>query len=131
MKHLSFFLSMFIFLLFSCEDDLSTPTDLIGEWDWIISTGGIGGFSYTPESTGNRIKLEFTSDSIFRRYVNDTLNIESRFNIIDTSLYNEPVKIIVYERIAIRQYYELKKSDTLLLVDFGADGFFNTYSRIK
>lgn len=124
--------SVLIVLFFTaCEEEPDSLTRLVGRWEWINSFGGFAGATYTPELTGDSIILEFTSESIYRKYFNDTLIIECKFFINDTILYNKSVKIINYEQGMIQQFYQLESSDKLILTDCCADCFVSTYKRIK
>jgi len=117
----------------SCEEDTDRPNDIIGRWDWISSTGGIASVTYTPESTGDKVELEFTLDSIYREYRNDTLIYECKFGIVqlESSYDNEILKKVIFEIPIFQQFYELESPDKLVLIDNGSDGFVRTYLRIK
>lgn len=119
--------------VFSCKKETVYPIDIIGKWDWIRSSGGIGGSTYTPEITGEKIVLEFTSDSVFRKYINDTLKIESKFSIIDseTIFSIEKTKVIKYGNISIRQSFSFESPQLLTLHDEIYDGYANEYRRIE
>jgi len=117
----------------SCEEETQYATDIFGKWDWIISSGGFGGFSYTPESTGDRIMIEYSIDSLYKKYRNDTLIAECKFHIIEseTIISHEITKMIVYDNDFIRQSYTLEDPNSLNLYDEVYDGFMNQYKRIK
>lgn len=53
-----FFVLISLFLLNSCRgnDDLDTK-NLVGNWEWVSSSGGISGQTETPTSTGKTITL--------------------------------------------------------------------------
>lgn len=57
-------------LLFSCQEvDLPTPEseNIIGEWEWLESVGGISGTGQiTPSSQGETRQLEFKKNGKFR-----------------------------------------------------------------
>jgi hypothetical protein len=81
----NYFLLLFIgIMLVSCSNDDDNAPDtsakIIGNWNWIISSGGIGGWTYTPQSTGNTQRLEISSTTI-KYYTNGDLVSESAYTI--------------------------------------------------
>ncbi len=114
---------------FSCkkESDCSKPIGIQGEWEWVQSFGGFGGWKQTPESEGYRIRLEI-DDLRYREYKNDSLILESPYDLVmrpdsvwDTNTYIE------FETGAV-QAYQIR-ADTLFLYDLCADCFDHTYIR--
>jgi len=122
-----------LILLASCSDDRLETNELIGRWNWLSSTGGIAGTTYTPENTGDEIVIEFTSDSVFRSYLNDSLMMESAFSIqISKSIYNQDsTKILVFEDGYMYQSFEFESPNELILRDEAFDGFISHYIRLK
>jgi hypothetical protein len=143
MKNLRQILFISLLLFISCSlNDLNPPKlirDLPGEWDWLISSGGIAGATYTPESVGYSEHIAFTSDSIFRMYRNDSLIMETRYHVIrSTSIYTaDTVQLLVYDSLPIRQYFFFSNDDrfgltnVLNLADECDDCFLHEYVRIK
>lgn len=70
------------FALISCrnEDDLDSKT-LVGDWEWISSSGGINGQTETPTSTGNSITYSFTEEGKYTITTNGTATDEGTFNL--------------------------------------------------
>jgi len=71
--------------LVSCSNDDDNSTSdtsfrIIGNWNWIVSSGGIGGWTYTPESTGDTQRLVITSTTI-KHYINNELVSENNYTI--------------------------------------------------
>ena len=68
------FLLLVLVWAISCErqDENSTKESLIGNWEWISSTGGIDGRTETPDSTGKQVKIVITKDSV-KVYENSVL----------------------------------------------------------
>ena len=121
-------------LLVSCSDKvLLESNEIIGTWNWASSSGGIAGVTYTPESTGENIVLEFTPDSIYREYKNDTLVVETEFSIIiSESIYvQDSTKIITFDPGIIPRSIVFDSPNDLTLRDEVYDGFINHYRRIK
>jgi hypothetical protein len=129
---------LFLILLFtlSChktkEYDPTSPQNLIGDWMWIKSTGGIAGMTYTPESTGETRKISFSANWIFKTYIDGVLTFEEPFKTDSRSLDNSG---IVYQVILLNenpfQSYRFSSPDSLILNDFMADGFTGFYKRVK
>lgn len=125
---------LFSFILFiSCSDDVLKTNEIMGTWNWISSSGGIAGVTYTPESTGENIILEFTPDSIYREYRNDTLIIETGFRIIlSKSIYSQDsTKMIELESGVFNRSYVFDSPNDLILRDEMYDGFSSHYRRMK
>lgn len=84
----TYFLLFLIGITFvSCSNDddnnaIDAPTSakIIGNWNWIVSHGGFGNWTYTPASTGDTQRLEITSTT-FKRYINNELITESNYTI--------------------------------------------------
>ena len=67
MKKILLFLILIAILGINCSrdnDEEEINSAIIGEWNWIKSTGGFAGGTYTPESTGENRMLIISSDSI-------------------------------------------------------------------
>ena len=66
MKNLILTFCISTILILSCDqnDDISQELQLIGTWNWVESSGGIDGRTETPISTGNTMKIEFSSNSV-------------------------------------------------------------------
>ena len=73
-----FFLTAYL----SCEpNDTPTPiNDLVkGEWEWTGSSGGFGGISDTPASTGVEERLVFGEGATYSRYSNGVLSATGKY----------------------------------------------------
>lgn len=129
MKYIVPFILITLFCA-SCEKDKSLPGNLRGKWNWFSLTGGYAGETYTPESTGYKETVEFTKDSHYRLYRNDSLIIDCHFNIKKTHsiISTEPAMIIFYNDLPIRQSYTIT-GDTLVLCDECVDCYTNYYKR--
>ena len=116
----------------SCVKESSILNNLTGKWDWVSSTGGIAGITYTPKSTGVKKVIEFTIDSVFRYYQKDTLTYETKYHILKSkSIYSQDSTFLIsFDNHSIRQSYILK-NDTLFLNDECYDCFGSTYVRIR
>ncbi len=124
---------LILILLVSCSDDKLTPNDLIGKWNWESSSGGFAGTTFTPENTGDHITIEFTSDSVFRKYLNDSLVMESTFSVQSSeSIYDHnPTQMLVFDTGYMRQSFRFASPNELVLLDEAYDGFISHYIRIN
>lgn len=134
MKKLTFLLIISTFLAFSCTKEEVTAKDssITGEWQWIMSTGGIAGTTITPASTGYKRKLVLSSDFKYARYKNDVLEKSGTFEIVKAkSIYKaELVDFIKYDDSTM-SVIESVSTDELLLADNFYDGFGETFKRIN
>lgn len=123
---------LLISLFYACADDTSVPNDLVGKWNWISSSGGIAGTTYTPGSTGETIVLEFTSDSVYKQYRNDLLIVNCEFSIIQAeSIYNHKITDMIDCDGSLRRSFSFTASGDLILADEAYDGFTSQYERIE
>lgn len=118
-----------IFILVSCgkESDDNQSKTLIGKWNWIQSNGGIAGQTYTPQSTGNIITIEFDDNSTFRQYRNGILNIETTYKLMNIEGYNE--LFIYYGSGYPASIITSLENNTLTLCDYMDDGYIHAYKR--
>lgn len=114
--------------IISIEDNI----DLSGKWNWVMSSGGYSGEIITPNSSGNNKIIEFTSDSIFRSFTNNNLNIETIYQIVKSKSYFslDSVFVIKYANQNITQSIRPSHPDTLILNDESMDGYTNVYTKI-
>ena len=121
------FLTLIGLLTMNCsnDDDGEIRTNIIGQWNWIKSTGGIAGSTYTPESTGENKRLIITSDSI-KYFTNDNLVSKVKYTIELRDIYGEIRELIVPDPLGITQFFELNENK-LTLIDYCNDCFVNEY----
>jgi hypothetical protein len=137
MKLNSILILIFCLILGSCKKEstkLNPETStLTGSWNWVYTSGGIAGMTYTPESTGEIRRIEFGVDSIWKYYVNGVLNSASLYHLVKSkSLFSpDSVLLIKYDLYSIKQNYIIKTSDTLILQDQCFDCYGHLYTRIK
>ena len=125
-----------VIVMVACQKEntiIVNSTNLIGEWNWISSTGGIGGFKYTPSSTSVQRKITFASDSVFRLYQNDSLKTESKYHVSMMLASNglDTIKVVKYDGSSIRQYFEIQSDGTMVLSDECMDCYIHEYKRIR
>jgi len=129
MKKMIFFIMMMI-SSYGCEKEkpIAYSSSLIGEWEWFISCGGVAGCS-TPLSSNTSMKLAFTPDSTYNRYINDTLESSGRFYThITVSQDNHDTTDIIQMGSLVEKYFIY--CDTLLLsaINYNAG---SAWKRIK
>ena len=126
-----FLLVLAFSLLIGCSDndEPSLQSKLIGEWNWTATSGGIGGWLYTPESTGEEQSIIITDNSI-KKYVDGMLVNELNYTIDQVESSNgEYIDLIIYENGFIDQRIVLNDND-LILYDYNiSDGFQSEYQR--
>lgn len=131
MNRLLILISLIGFGMLSCEKESNQLTHLTGKWSWTSSSGGFSGTTYTPQSTGDRKIVEFSNDSIFKLFQNDTLLIESKYHLkVSKSIYSQDsALLIIYDNSSIRQSYNFKVPNILILRDECDDCFEHIYKR--
>jgi hypothetical protein len=123
---------MFVILaLFSCRNDDELDVDpLVGDWEWITSTGGIDGRTETPTSTGKNIILSMKNDKTYTITTNGSVTQEGTY-----SLYKNVSNLDHYERTyidfsnQIDQMIISNEDGKLVLNDDLNDGFISTYKK--
>ena len=120
------------------------PSDLLGAWSWLMSEGGLGGQSSTPESTGYDQTMVFGADSVFDWFRNDSLFLHATYFVLrDSSLSSRE---LVYLRDIVASppldflcsrageacpvwWIQFVSRDTLILHDTCLDCFNHWYLR--
>ena len=108
------------------KDDDNSKINLIGNWNWERSSGGIAGTTESPQSTGQSRKLIISSDSI-KGYLNGNLNFKTRYTIEngESLIFNEPREMIIQEN-GFRQILNLTGNRLILIGDCN-DCFIDEY----
>jgi hypothetical protein len=108
------------------------PKNLVGNWNWVSTSGGIAGSLSTPETTGETRRVEFDDNSNFRYYVNDILKSDHTFKIEKSrSITGNDSALIAYSLLSPRQSIMFRGSDTLILFDECFDCYEHYFIRIK
>lgn len=125
-----FFISL-VLMVAGCskEDDCSQSNDLKGEWIWVESVGGIGGWTLTPESQNVTKKLVI-DDATFSEFVNDSLIFKSTYTlgISEKALIGTTEKTYIRYESGNQQAILIKGSE-LELIDQCYDCYSNRYLR--
>jgi len=123
------FLTLIVLLNINCsrDDNREVSSPITGQWNWVKSTGGIAGSTYTPESTGENRMLIISSDSI-KYFTNGDLLSKLKYTIELRDVYGESRELIVPEFLGITQFFELNENK-LTLIDYCDDCFVNEYMK--
>lgn len=109
----------------------SFENEIIGTWEWVQSSGGIGGSVYTPEDVGETRSLIIFNTKI-ESYINGEKAFEELYSTLITKcMSGDSCNMIIYdENSMIEQEYQVD-GDRLVLIDQLYDGFVNEYKRIE
>ncbi len=114
-----------LILLSACTADNLVDNQIIGDWIWIQSSGGITGKTETPESTQTTKKLSITKKTV-KYFVNNTLESEIGYRLdLGESIRGENSKLIIYDS-GNKQSYEIIENN-LFIYDNCYDCFQHTY----
>ena len=115
----SIFLLLTLSFLFSCSTTTENDAadQIIGEWVWIESSGGLAGTTETPESTEKEITLQITNNSI-KQFVNGTLESDRTYNIErrESVIFGDVREMIVYDN-GFRQIFSITGKQLILTGD--------------
>ena len=120
------------FTLFSCrsEDELDTKT-LVGNWDWVATSGGISGQTETPDSTGKNIILTFTEDDRYSFTTNGTVTEEGTFSLYKdvSDLSHYEVTFLHFSNSSNDMVINKNEDGELVFSDDTVDGYTYTYHK--
>lgn len=110
--------------LASCreERDGTPQTGFTGEWIWVESVGGFGGWTENPQTENETRKIEI-DDLYFKSYVNDVLVSTAQYDLSVSGMDT----LITYDNG--NQQFVNTKPDELILSDLCADCFTHRYRR--
>lgn len=131
MKRILFCIFIFQFQN-GCQDNpVAHPNNpILGNWNWVKSYT-LGSY-ITPATEHYAYRIAFTSDGNFYGYKNDTLVFSTPVTVAVESVYHySTATVVTYLKSNNKSIIERLDSDTLVLSDYAADGFVNTYNRIK
>jgi hypothetical protein len=136
MKSYVLILFSLVIILGSCSKENITSTrvssGLTGEWNWVYSSGGFAGTTYTPKSTGETRSIEFDTNGVFRSYVNNILSAETKYRLVKSrSIYSQDSALLIFRESSMPQNFKIRSNDTLILMDECFDCFDHLYTRIK
>ncbi|OGS71082.1 MAG: hypothetical protein A3F91_10230 [Flavobacteria bacterium RIFCSPLOWO2_12_FULL_35_11] len=110
----------------SYDDEVNINQQLIGEWKWIESSGGIQGEILNPQTTGENRNIEITSDKI-KYYTNGILTSEFDYYLQkgESIRTNEKTDLMIYEND--RKQSIVLNGNKLILYDECYDCYQNEY----
>jgi len=115
-------------LTINCSNDDENDIDqqLIGEWKWIESSGGVQGETLNPQTTGENRNIEITSDKI-KYYTNGILILESDYYLQkgESIRTNQKTDLMIYEND--RKQSIVLNENKLILYDECYDCYQNEY----
>jgi len=100
MKTIKLLILYLLVLLGSCNKNNLTEAELIvGEWTWVETIGGFGGWTHTPESLGIE-KFLVIDKEFLKEYENDSLVREVGYStyIEESTMGSDTTTFINYER---------------------------------
>ncbi|MCQ4034362.1 hypothetical protein [Kaistella montana] len=121
-----------IFSLISCrnENELDTK-NLVGNWDWVSTSGGIGGQTETPNSTGKNIILTFTEDDRYSFTTDGTVTNEGTFSLYKdvSDLSHYEVTFLHFSNFSNDVVINKNEDGELVFSDDTNDGFTYVYHK--
>ncbi len=129
LKQTSLLLLLGVYFLSSCKEERSCMPSkgLQGQWIWIKSVGGIGGWTETPESEGYSQKLVI-DDYYYQEYRDGSLTLSSQYDsgISDVPLFGtEERTYITVDSIGQRAF--VLNGNELQIIDACFDCFTHYY----
>jgi len=140
----SLVLSIFLLLGGSCHKKEPSPADnLVGEWKWIRSIGGITGKQVLTPAPGKETIYRFTRDGQWSTCTNGVCSNPTPFTLQQEQSVltgNEQLVLTLRQRVQLAppdtgthilpsRFLVREISDTLHLTQDGPDGFGEYYSR--
>ena len=122
--------------LFSCEKyiDQTNPglRNVFGEWDWIMSTGGIAGDTISASEVENSVWLSYDEEGNYIKFVNDKGAEYLKYYFVNKGSILSSITLgqIEYSN-GVLQSVKMPHHDTLLLIDELNDGYAHYYVRKK
>ena len=101
---------------------------IVGQWEWIESTGGIAGMTLTPASTGETRALRFDSERV-SSFRNDSLVATQRYTLALVAGTDTWTIDYLDAGSAFEMQTAELRADTLVLTDPCCDGFVSRYLR--
>lgn len=120
--------------LVSCEDAKLNPVqkELVGDWTWVSSEGGIGGIIINAKTT-DHVVATFKKNGIFELTENGQQKVKTTYEVKEgKSILTPETKTLIYygDGRTVSQSFEIKQ-ETLYLNDEVFDGLGHTYKKMK
>ena len=105
--------------LLSCSTTTNhdSADQIMGEWVWIESSGGLAGTTETPESTEKEIWLQISNNSI-KQFINGTLESDRTYKIErrESVIFGDLRDMIIYGN-GFRQIFSTTGNKLILTGD--------------
>lgn len=105
---------------------------IVGNWIWYETSGGIGGITETPESTGETRRVVFQDNGNVTFFTNDVATLASTYSLAseDTIISDDPLPVVKIEDIDSFFYiYSFPDENELELQENVNDGFIHNYRK--
>ena len=112
-----------------CSDPIAPTQELLdGDWTWVESSGGIAGWTLTPESTGETMSLRFHGGRSVEVFRNDAVEGTTTYRLVSSDdgttniEYAQGIFGFATQGLSVTQ-------DVLILSDGCCDGFVYRFER--
>ena len=129
--------SILLILIFICSlsCNITSPPPgedkIIGRWSWLESCCGFGGDLRTPENTGHKIEIRFTSSNNYYQYDDGLLKRDTYYGISRKIVWGEEESVVLkIENDSPEMVIQFNSADTLILTDTCIDCYRHLYVRI-
>jgi len=116
-----------------CRKHEPAPTNnlIVGNWNWVSTSGGLAGVYETPENTGKIIFVEFGPEGIFRMMIDGQMVRECKYTISNGANTEDAMQQVMYSDSTMSQTIYFKDLGYLILTDMVSDGFTYEYKRAQ
>jgi hypothetical protein len=123
-----------LLILISCRKSISSNNNLIGQWQWVYSTGGIA--VQTVKPIGNIVAIAFNKDSTYIYTENGIIQSNDKYFITIDNIYGKVLHLANFNgsKLWLSSNGEIFtiKNDQLEWVDYMiSDGYSHFFQRIK
>jgi len=123
-----------LLILISCRKTTSSNNNLIGQWQWVYSTGGIA--VQTVKPMGNIVAIAFNKDSTYIYTENGIIQSNDKYFITNDKIYGSIIHLVNYNGSKLwlspnGEIYSIKNNQ----LEWGdyliSDGYSHFFQRIK
>jgi len=118
-------------LVIGCRSGFEpSPNSVRGTWQWIGSTGGIAGMSYTPASVHYSVKFQFTDGKV-TLFRNDSVKTTIDVATDSVVTLTPGITVFTFSQPIGPQRLRFLASDTISVADPCCDGFDHHFARTR
>lgn len=120
---------LFCLLMMGCEAEKANPS-IVGNWEWVVTQGGLAGLTIKPSETDKR-QMIFDGNGNYTLVHNGKAVVSAKFELKNAKSITstELIPMIVFpNQDAMNMSYSIK-NDSLFLFEEVYDGFGHTYVR--